>query len=93
MTEKAIETKLREEVKKSGGLALKFSSSYYTGIPDRIILLPGGKIIFVELKAPGKKPTPIQEVAIRKLRGMDFWVEVVDSCQTLEQLITEINQL
>lgn len=56
MNEKLLERKLREEVKKLGGIALKFTSPFYTGMPDRIILMPGAKTRFVELKSPGKKP-------------------------------------
>ena len=55
MREKVIEHKLLTEVKKIGGLALKFVSPGYDGVPDRIVLLPGGKIGFVEVKAPGRK--------------------------------------
>ena len=55
MNEKLLEKKLREEVKKLGGLALKFTSSTYTGMPDRIVLMPKGKVYFVELKTTGQK--------------------------------------
>jgi hypothetical protein len=89
-TEKRLETKLREEVKAYGGIALKFSSSSHTGIPDRMLLLPGGRIIWVEVKSPGKTPTPIQEIAIKKLRLLGFWVEVVDSEEKLQTLLIQM---
>ena len=61
MNEKLIERKLREGVKALGGLALKFSSPYHRGVPDRIVLMPGGRMYFVELKTTGKKPTLLQQ--------------------------------
>jgi hypothetical protein len=77
MNEKLLEKKLREQVKKLGGIALKFASASYTGMPDRIILMPGGKVQFVEVKSPGKKSTVRQEAVHRILREMDFKVSVI----------------
>ena len=54
MREKQIEQKLVQAVRKSGGMCMKFVSPNFDGMPDRVILLPGGKIAFAELKAPGK---------------------------------------
>lgn len=59
--EKDIESYLRKEVKKIGGKAYKFISPGNAGVPDRIIVLPGGKVFFVEMKAPGKMSTPLQK--------------------------------
>lgn len=89
-SEKVIEKKLTLEVKKLGGLALKFSSSFFTGIPDRIVLMPKGKIYFVELKSEGKKPTPRQVIVIEQLRGLGFKVFVVDTSQKLKMFLDEI---
>ena len=58
MREKQIENKLATEAKKLGGIALKFVSPSFDGMPDRLVLIPDGHIAFVELKAPGKKPRP-----------------------------------
>lgn len=55
MLEKELEEKLKAYVKRRGGLCLKWVSPGYTGVPDRICFLPGGKIVFVELKRPGRK--------------------------------------
>ncbi len=76
MNEKLLEKKLREEVKKLGGLALKFTSSTYTGMPDRLVLMPKGKVYFVELKSTGKDQTMIQKKAEYMLEGLDqdFWL-------------------
>ena len=90
MNEKLIEKKLREEVKKLGGIALKFSSQTYTGMPDRIVLMPGGKISFAEIKSTGKKPTKLQALQISKLIELGFIVRVIDSKETLTDFLEEI---
>lgn len=77
--EKAIEAYLRDEVKKLGGTAYKFVSPGNAGVPDRLVLLPGGKIEFVELKAPGKEPTALQKAQATKLRALGFKVHVISS--------------
>ena len=60
MREKTIEQKFRAAVKAAGGLAVKFTSPGFDGVPDRLALLPDGKMAFVEIKAPGEKPRPLQ---------------------------------
>ena len=91
MNEKLIEKKLVAEIKKRGGIALKFSSFFMTGFPDRIVLLPGGHIYFVELKTTGMKPKPIQEERIKELRKLCFNALVIDSQEGLNKLLTEID--
>ena len=76
--EKAIEQRLVKEVKNVGGIALKFVSPGYDGMPDRIVLLPHGKIAFVEVKAPGCKPRPLQMSRHVMLRRLGFKVYVLD---------------
>ena len=58
MREKSIESKLVSEVKRRGGIAPKFVSPGLDGVLDRLILLPGGRIAFAELKSPGKHSAP-----------------------------------
>lgn len=88
-SEKLIEAKLVAEVKnKLGGIAFKFLSTV-TGLPDRICLLPGGRVFFVELKTTGKHPTPMQKVVHRKLQKLGFRVEVVSSSLEIDRLIKE----
>ena len=65
MREKTIEQHLVKAVKNSGGIAPKLVSPGFDGMPDRLVLLPGGKIGFVEVKVPGKEPRPLQ-VSIRR---------------------------
>ena len=90
MREASIEKRLKNEVEKIGGKALKFVSPGVTGIPDRIVLLPGGKIIFIELKAPGKKLSPIQEYRAKELRALGFDVRCIDSVELIKEFINEI---
>lgn len=78
MREKEIEKKLTLEAKKRGGLALKFVTPGFDGMPDRIVLMPEGKIAFVEVKAPGKHPRPLQMVRHRLLHGLGFLVFILD---------------
>ena len=60
MREKEIEKKLTQMVKKAGGICPKLVSPGFDGMPDRMVLLPNGRICFVEVKAPGEKPRPLQ---------------------------------
>lgn len=90
MREKIIESYLREEVKAIGGKAFKFVSPGNVGVPDRIVLFPGGKIAFAELKAPGKKPTAIQEVQQNRIRALGFEVEVIDSKQGVDEFLNKV---
>lgn len=90
MREKTVEEYLRDEIKKLGGKAYKFVSPGNAGVPDRLVLLPGGKIAFVELKAPGKKPTNLQLAQQRRIRGLGFQVYVVDSKIEVNEFIKEM---
>lgn len=90
MREKIIEEYLRDKVKESGGRAYKFVSPGNTGVPDRMVLLPGGKIIFVELKAPGKKPTALQIMQHKRIKDLGFEVLVIDNKSGVEELISHI---
>lgn len=90
MRERSIEAYLRERVKKAGGIAYKWVSPGNNGVPDRIVALPGGRIVFVELKAPGRKPTPLQRVQQDRLRALGCDVRVVDSREGVDELIREL---
>lgn len=76
MRERDIETYLRNQVKPLNGLAYKWTSPGNAGVPDRIVIFPGGIVEFVELKAPKKVPTPKQELQHRRIRerGKEVWV-------------------
>lgn len=88
--EKEIEQKLRLSVKAHGGLALKFTSPGFDGMPDRLLLFPKGKIAFAELKSPGKKPRPLQLSRHRLLRRLGFMVYVIDCTEQIGGVIDEI---
>ena len=90
MLESVIESRLRQEAKKRGGMALKFVSPGMNGVPDRIVLLPGGKMAFVELKAPGKVPRALQEKRICQLRRLGFLVYVLDGTERIGGILDEI---
>lgn len=90
MEESKIERYLKKQVELLGGLALKFVSPGVSGVPDRIVLLPQGKVIFVELKAPGKKARPIQEYRIKEIRALGFRVEIIDSIEKADKFIEEV---
>ena len=90
MLEKQIENKLTRSVKKAGGIALKFVSPGFAGIPDRLVLLPDGVCAFVELKAPGKQTRPLQTVRHRMLQKLGFKVYVIDSAEQIEGVINDI---
>ena len=90
MREKIIEQKLVKAVKDMGGLAPKFTSPGFDGMPDRIVLLPGGHMAFVEVKAPGQKPRPLQLARYKLLRGLGFRVYVLDDEQQIGGILDEI---
>lgn len=77
--EDSIEDHLVKQVKKAGGIAYKFISPGRRSVPDRLVLLPDGKVIFVECKAPGEKPTAAQLREHKKIRALGFAVWVLDS--------------
>ncbi len=90
MHERIIESKLTRATKAMGGLALKFISPGYDGVPDRIVLFPGGRIAFVEVKAPGEKPRPLHLSRHRLLRRLGFRVYVLDAAEQIGGILDEI---
>ena len=90
MTEKQIELKLIKETKKQGGLALKFISPSLSGMPDRLLLFPGGRLAFVEVKAPGEKPRALQLKRHGMLRRLGFRVYVLDDAAQIEQILKDV---
>ena len=90
MLEKEIELQLVRAVKRMGGRAVKFMSPGFDGMPDRLVLLPGGKCGFVEVKAPGKKPRALQLVRHEMLKTWGFKVYVADAKEQIEEIINDI---
>jgi Holliday junction resolvase len=77
--EKEIEKALVKRVKELGGLCEKFTSPGRRSVPDRIVTLPGGRIVFVECKAPGKKPTELQLRDHERRRNLGCEVIIVNN--------------
>ena len=90
MREKIIEQHLVKAVKSSGGIAPKLVCPGFDGMPDRLVLLPGGKIGFVEVKAPGKEPRPLQVARHGLLRRLGFKVYVLDDPEQIGGILDEI---
>ena len=90
MRESVIEKKLRIAVESKGGKCKKFVSPGSRGEPDRICLFLEERIFFVETKAPGKKPTPLQLKKHRELRELGFKVIIIDTLEDVEQFIKEV---
>lgn len=85
--EKKIEKYLVTSIERLGGFCVKFPPLFFRGFPDRIVLLSGGLIIFVELKAPGEKPRLIQTKVHNKLKALGFRVEVIDSMEEVDAFV------
>lgn len=90
MREKVIEQKLVAEVKKRGGICPKFISPGFDGMPDRLVLLPDGKIGFVEVKALGIKPRQLQYARIKLLRRLGFQAYVLDGEEEIGGILNAI---
>ena len=91
MREKHIEQELATRTKAMEGIAPKFTSPGFDGMPDRLVLLPGGRMGFVELKAPGKKPRALQLARHRLLRRLGFKVYVIDGIEQIDSVLEEID--
>ena len=87
MREAELEKRLKEEIEKRGGLCLKWTSPGFTGVPDRIVLLPGARILFIEVKRPGVKDgrTPRQKRVAWQLKGLGFEVVRLSDIADLEK--------
>lgn len=90
MREKTIEQKLVAAVKNIGGICPKFVSPGFDGMPDRIVLLPGGHMGFVEVKTMGCKPRPLQLARHGLLRRLGFKVYVLDREPQIGGILDEI---
>ena len=89
-SEKVVERKLVELVKMSGGMCIKLLCDQLIGLPDRMCLFPGHKIVFVELKTTGRKPKHIQMYMHNKLRALGFRVEVIDTVESVVNFVETI---
>lgn len=90
MREREIEKKLVDAVKTQGGVCWKFVSPGTAGVPDRIILMPMGRIAFVEVKAPGESPRKLQLARHRFLRRLGYKTFVLDNPEQIGGILDEI---
>lgn len=88
--EKSLENKLKKAVESRGGIAFKFTSPGAAGVPDRLVLLSLGKLAFVEVKAKGKKPRPLQVVTMNKIKALGFKVYVLDDETQIGGILDDI---
>lgn len=93
VSEKAIEAYLNKRCKENGLLCLKYSNANVTGYPDRLVCYINGKVIWVELKSKGKKPTKLQEIRHQELKRMGHEVWVVSSKPEVDELIGYIESI
>ena len=89
MREKLIEQKLVKAVNAQNGMCPKLVSPGTDGMPDRMVLLPDGKLSFVEVKAPGEKPRPLQLRRHEQLRQLGFRVAVLDDPAKIPSILEE----
>ncbi len=89
-SEKQIETRLRLKVKAAGGIALKFVSPGFNGVPDRLVFMPSGRVYLVELKAPGKRLTKLQFKVMAMFKELGFKYYIIDSYEAVEEFINDI---
>ena len=89
--ENKIEAKFREKIKELGGIAYKFVSPGNSGVPDRLVILPGNKIGFAELKRAGGKPSQIQKMQMAFIRKLGCYVRVISSLEDIDLFIGGIN--
>lgn len=92
MKEYAVEKHLVQKTQECGGICLKFISPGIAGVPDRIVILPGGKIGFAELKAQGKKPRLVQRAVLRVLYRLGCRVATIDNKKSAEGFIRRLSQ-
>lgn len=90
MLEKNIEKFLNDNIKKLGGLTYKFVSPGNSGVPDRIIILPNGKLIFIELKTKSGRLSALQKLQIKRLRKLKQDVRVLYGLEEVKEFLNEI---
>ncbi len=89
-SEKNLERKLRVHVENLGGVAIKLVATHFIGLPDRLVLLPEGRVLFAEVKTTGKKPTKRQLLVHRKLQKLGFPVVLIDESRKIKMIASRI---
>lgn len=88
-SEKDIERLLFSEVRKLGGIAIKLTAQYFSGLPDRLVLLPKGRLFFAEIKTTGKKPRALQLLVCANIRKLGFNVYIIDNKQEVHNILEQ----
>ncbi len=88
--EKEIERYFKAQLEKRGAIVFKFVSPGQAGVPDRMVLLPGGRVVFAEMKAPGQKPRPLQRAVFARMERAGHRVYVIDSKAAVKKFIEEV---
>jgi len=88
-SEKTLEKKLNASIKELGGLSIKLLTAHFTGLPDRLCLLPGGRLFFCEIKTTKQKPRKIQEKVHKMLRDLGFKVYIIDKTKNIQYLVEQ----
>lgn len=91
-SEKRLEADLVEGCKRRGGMAVKLTSQFHRGLPDRLVLLPWRTVAFVELKSTGEKRSALQEVAARQLEALGLRVFLIDSSEALMEFFWKMDR-
>ena len=91
-SEKLLEAKLKDHIKKLGGWSIKILSMHINGLPDRLCLIPGGGLFFAEIKTTKKKPELIQKVMHRKLKKLGFEVYVIDNSELIKEIVMKLGR-
>ena len=92
MRERYVEQQLVKAVKKRGGICAKWVSPGLDGVPDRIVLLPEGRIGFIELKAPGERPRPLQIARMEQMKRLGYKCFVCDRVELIDGILDEIQK-
>ncbi|MFB5192778.1 VRR-NUC domain-containing protein [Alicyclobacillus fastidiosus] len=92
MRESTLERRLVREVERIGGKAPKWVSPGNRGVPDRIVILPNGQTVYVEMKAPGKQLDPLQVRWAKILNRMGHRIYKIDSNESIDQFIAEVTR-
>lgn len=90
VSEKAIERYLCDQVRDLGGVCLKYSNANMIGYPDRIALMPAGKVFWVELKSKSRKRSKLQEIRCAQLARLGFDVFTCDSKDSVNEALKSL---
>lgn len=87
LLERDVERHLVKRVAAMGGRCFKWVSPGHAGVPDRIVILPGGRVAFIELKRPGLKPRPLQRAMLNVLNGLGCRTACLDSREAVDEFL------